>query len=247
MKSEGKQVKLYYRIVNFGECLISYVNWKLWGPISIVVVLIFLSGIINASDGDHQVEIKKIPLTELKLRQWMSGIEELLEKRNSKTVSIPGRLISELVFWGKENRGTLKEWITMSDPDLFLGLCMTIDSTRRNYRKIIEHDRQVSETHLLAKERKDLLGMIYIPSPPQLTGKDMSDIHIYECNFDHIERLLTELFPDLPPLVAEAQSEPVHFEEGEEKVKELNVSPLSWRVISRSRFGPKLIRKPKSD
>jgi hypothetical protein len=84
-----------------------------------------------------------------------------------------------------------------------------------------------------------------------LKGWEQRDLVVYEENEQLLEEILLKLLPEMPPLVPawDTPLADVDWEnewEAEEASKRKGESkPVSWRIISQSRYGPRILRKKK--
>ena len=230
--------------------LISFAShhWEWWlSALGIFSVAVYLtvSGMSFAKTEPLKVrKIEPIPLTSDNLSEWAKMAESLIEQKEQGKISIPARDLSELVEWGRHNLQVLEGTLMMTDPLAFLGVSASIQHSRMNFRKLVEHELRVDEAYRLVDEKNDLADRIHfeIPPPPKLERWEQADLSVYEHHDLLVERSLDELFPGLPPLVPAWEE---IRDNGDEEMADEGISHtqrVAWRIISRSRYGPRVIR-----
>jgi hypothetical protein len=232
--------------------LISFASfhWKWWlSALCIFSMAIYLtiSSMSFAKSGPLKVRrIEPIPLTADNLCEWAKVAEILIEQREQGKIRIPAQNLPELIEWGRHNLQILEDALMMTDPLAFLGVSASIQRSRMNFRKLAEHELRLDESYRLVDEKNDLADRVHFnpPAPPKLESGEQADLSAYELHELLVERSLDELFPGLPPLVP-AWEEIMVTGDGDEKIADEGITHtqrVAWRIISRSRYGPRVLR-----
>lgn len=225
-------------------------SWKwsmgLLAGISVVALMTFIvSGAIATSEQPYPklLKVERIPLSQEKLNDWARSARKLMEAQDRGQITIPCQMLIELIEWGRRNPKALDDALRTCTPDQFLGVALSIELTRRNLRSTIEYEICMDEIDQTLDAMEGPADWIRYPDPPNLEGGGEADLTVYLDNEILVEDTLDILLPNRPPLVP-SWEEPDDSSLGPvDNVAPKNESQkISWRVVSRSRYGPRVLR-----
>jgi hypothetical protein len=228
-------------------------HWK-WGlsAFCLFLIAVYVVCVIADAAGTEKppkyLPVEMISLSEEGLEAWCEAADVLAGLKNAKMLEIPGRSLAELIAWGRRNPEDLADALGVENPLVFLGLTLSIAHVRTTFRDMVEHEMRLEEgqnINAYAFFIGDLSGRFAYDETFELEAWEADDLAVYDDNSDLVEGALDRLLPNRPPLVPcwKAMDDAELVELGLKKEKTVETKPLSWRVISRSRYGPRILRK----
>lgn len=230
-------------------------HWK-WGlsALSMFLVALYVVCVIADAAGTEKapkyLPVEMISLSDEGLAAWCRSAVLLAGLRESKELEIPGRSFQEFIAWGRRNPEVLREAfddLDVKEPDVFLGLALSIAHVRRTFRNMVEHEMRLDESQD-SDPSAFFIGDLSDRFPEHVSFElevwEEDDLNVYDANNELVENTLDRLLPDRPPLVPywKAMDDAELVELGLMDKKPVETKPVSWRVISRSRYGPRILR-----
>ncbi|MHC4777995.1 MAG: hypothetical protein ACYTFG_05375 [Planctomycetota bacterium] len=203
----------------------------------IAVALVLILAGARGVDPDTAVrELEIVPLSEHEIAYWIEGASELARARAEAGAPLTMDTVRAFAQWGKADPEaigpSMKEMVTPQ----FLSVTFAIDEARRNAQALSDHKVRMEAFEARAGLMDQSFAGAAPPPAPDLTAAQEADLIVYRTWQDAIEGAMREL---LPSLRSPGPSEAVPAPAGTAPASR----PIQWRVVNRSRYGPKVIRE----
>jgi hypothetical protein len=207
------------------------------GATVLALTLIFLvAGVTRGRAGVKPLSIEKIPISEEVLASWIEATSELRRLREESGTPLAMDNLPAFISWGKTDPEFLATNLGAMDPARFLGVTLTIAGARKHLGALEEYDQRVKDLEKRKALMDESFAEIAMPQPPAISGPEETDFLVYQAWLESVEGALAELLPSLSPLSpSQASMNPA----GETQPSK----PIQWRVVNRSRYGPRVIRE----
>ncbi len=230
--------------------VVNHWKWEL-SALSLFLMAVYVVCIIADAAGNEKppkyLPVEMVLLTDKGLETWCRSAEFLASLREKQRLVIPGRSLEEFIAWGRRNPDVLAKALDVNDPEVFLGLTLSIANVRRSIRDMVEHDMRLEES--LDFDSKaifpgDFSDRFQIQESFELEVWENDALNVYDANSELVESALDQLLPDQPPLIPywKVMDDAELVKLGLMEEEPVESRPVSWRVISRSRYGPRILR-----
>lgn len=191
------------------------------------------------------LSVTLIPLDGNNLDRWCNAAAAWADRITREKKRIPARNLSELIEWGRRNPRRLARYTPDMPPPVFLGVARGLEKARRNFRKLAEYEIRLEESQRICEEMEFAAEQIDFmePPPPSLQPWEKADLECYERHSARVEDVLYALLPGLPPLVPAWGEAHEDRNQDMNKTRDAEARRIAWRVISRSRYGPRILKK----
>jgi hypothetical protein len=211
--------------------------------LTVISIAFMVSGALRGDSGPETIDIVDVPLTSENLSQWIDASIELGRLREGGNLEFSGKSLPALLEWGKNHPGSLRLGLTDMDAGTFLGISSSLDKARTNLREIVEYDMLLEEE----AEMEELLDEAFYGAPltpaPDISPLGEEDLEVYQLMQSQVEDALYILMPGIPLPVPAWEEEEAEAPEDENPGPPKR--PMRWRVVSKSKYGPKVVRVQK--
>ena len=240
---EGLLENILYTIVNHWKWELSGLSFFLMA----VYVVCIIADVAGTEKHPKYFPVEMVLLTDEGLEAWCRSAEFLASLREEQRLAIPGRSLEEFIAWGRRNPDVLAKALDVNDPEVFLGLTLSIANVRRTIRDMVEHEMRLEETldpDLKVNFPGDFTDRFQVQESFKLEVWENDDLNVYDANSDLVESARDQLLPDQPPLIPywKVMDDAEQVKLGLMEEEPVEIRPVSWRVISRSRYGPRILR-----
>ncbi|MHC5036071.1 MAG: hypothetical protein ACYTHM_02040 [Planctomycetota bacterium] len=205
--------------------------------LAVTLMVIFAS---QADPGKPTLEFDRVPLTTEEVFAWAETGRAFAQYREQGRLrNVRVSTLSAFLEWGRTNPELLTPALAEADPTHFLGVSLSLHNARRRLRELVEYDIRLADEEKTIAALKGSDIVIPYSAPPVLEDWERADLQVYEENQGLVEDVLWGMMPDIPAPIPAWEEEAPPPEEGAPTVKPVRIK---WRVINRSRYGPKVIR-----
>lgn len=236
---------------NFVQGVIAHL-WMELGVLALLVVVLVVTfwvvAAVEAGKSEELLNIERVPLTETAASLWMERAKDVGAARAGGKVAYNAATLPAFLEWGRRNADLLAPHLVEMTPAEFLGVAASVLNARKRLSDLVEHDMRFQEEEK-AYQASGNANIAFTPTPaPALESWERDDLAVYENYQGLMDTALEALIPGIPLPVASWEDErrraqaqaPVSADEGGEPAP---ARKLSWRIISTSRYGPRIIRK----
>jgi hypothetical protein len=221
-------------------------HWKAGtGVLALLACAAWVAAVVadaaGTGDGRPARTVCPIPLTEGNLRAWSDRASDLAGALDRDGLCIPAQSMPGFIAWAQRNPERLRARLSGYTLVEFLSIARSIHEARVSLRKSVEHDLCREEEGKILETLGEAGSGPGECRPLDICGPAERNLEIYEQNLDRIETALEQLLPGIPcPVPAWQTSWP-----GDPEPKDVRTHGrvnLGWRVVNRSRYGPRVLR-----
>ena len=221
-------------------------------PLALFVVLLLAVSGIAIQEKENGPESRTrtfnpVVLNENRLWQWSNVVEELARMKQQRRIELPARTLAELMTWARTDCEALEALLGRDRFERFVGVGLSVDEARRDFRAKAEYELRISETlpdsvQSVPMDHGNRLNLSAYDTSPRCSPAEARNLIVYEENMDLVEDALDKLLPGRPTLVP-AWGVASHDDFKNDRKNAKPPRKLKWRTVSRSRYGPRILRK----
>jgi len=219
------------------------------GALGLLLLAACVATLVAGASAPHRapkpIALFSVPLTAESIELWSLEATLLADQRDEEQVTFPPDSLPAFIAWGSAEPEALRAHLAETTSVDFLSTCQAISNARRKIRELIAFEMRWEEIEKQGTGLEERVGANRMPSPPPLSAREKADIEAYETHAATLEQALYTLFPTLPDLAPEELLSEVNRNPDENQPESRSWDPsqrITWRVVNRSRHGPRVLR-----